>query len=165
MARDTTPTTNRGYDRPALGDDWAASWDELVEDLDANARYGDSPRRLVDDPQRLPAAALDAGDSIEIPIPVADGETLEVYRWGAYNAADYTAPTGLDVELVDGSDVVQTAENTTNTEDATAPVASLQNTTGTLSVYKLRAANDTGSAIGDADADPGVGSHFGFWVV
>lgn len=34
MGRDTTQTENRSYDRPSIGSDWAASWDELVEDLD-----------------------------------------------------------------------------------------------------------------------------------
>ena len=37
MARDTSPTDRRGYQRPGLGDDWAAAWDELVEDSDALA--------------------------------------------------------------------------------------------------------------------------------
>ena len=120
---------------------------------------------VVDDPDRLPAAELDTGESIEIPIPVADGETLNVYRWGAFDAADHTAPTGLDVELVDGADTVQAAANTTNTQDTGAPVASYQNTSGSTQVFKLRAKNDTGSAIGDTDTDPGVGSHFGYRVV
>lgn len=110
------------------------------------------------------ATELSDGDSIEIPIPVADGETLKVYRWGAYDASDYTAPTGLDVELVDGGDVVQTAANTTNNQDTTSPVASYTNSTGSVQVFKLRVKNDTGSAIGDAAGDPGIGSHFGYLV-
>jgi len=126
---------------------------------------GTSPELVVDDPDRLPAAELDTGESIEIPVPVDDTETLEVYRWGAYDAADHTAPTGLDVELVDGADTVQAAANTTNTQDTGAPVASYQNTSGSTQVFKLRAKNDSGSAIGDADTDPGVGSHFGYRVV
>ena len=121
--------------------------------------------QVVENPDRNRAAELSDGDSIEIPIPVADGESLEVYRWGAFDAADHTAPTGLDVELVDGGDVVQIAANTTNSQDTTAPVASLQNTSGGTAVYKLRAKNDTGSAIGEADGDPGVGAHFGYRVV
>jgi hypothetical protein len=34
MARETSDTPRRGYGRPALGSDWAADWDTLVEDLD-----------------------------------------------------------------------------------------------------------------------------------
>jgi hypothetical protein len=34
MTRDTSDTPRRTYDRPPIGDDWAASWDALVEDLD-----------------------------------------------------------------------------------------------------------------------------------
>lgn len=94
-----------------------------------------------------------------------DGETVAVYCWGAFDASDYTAPTGLDVELLDGADTVQIAENTTNTEDTEAPVASYQNTSGSVSVFKLRAKNDSGAAIGDADGAPGVGSHFGYLVI
>lgn len=119
---------------------------------------------VVADPDRNRAAELDDGDSIEIPIPVEDGETLNVYRWGAFDASDHTAPTGLDVELVDGSDVVQVAANTTNSQNLTSPVASLTNTSGGIVVYKLRAKNDTGSPIGDTDTAPGVGAHFGFRV-
>lgn len=121
--------------------------------------------QVVENPDRNRATELSDGDSIEIPIPVADGEALEVHRWGAFDASDHTAPTGLDVELVDGADVVQIAANTTNSQDTTTPVASLQNTSGGTEVFKLRAKNDTGSAIGDADGDPGVGAHFGYRVV
>ncbi|SEH61033.1 hypothetical protein SAMN05192561_11265 [Halopenitus malekzadehii] len=120
---------------------------------------------VVDDPDRLPAAELQDGESIEMPIPVDDGETLEVYRWGAYDASDHTAPTGLDVELVDGGDVVQVASNTTNSQDTANPVASYQNSSGAVQVFKLRAKNDSGSPIGDGTGEPGVGSHFGFRVV
>jgi len=120
---------------------------------------------VVQNPDRLPAAELQGGESIEVPIPVADGETLEVYRWGAFDASDHTAPTGLDVELVDGGDVVQTAANTTNSQDTGAPVASYQNTSGATQVFKLRAKNDSGAAIGDVDGAPGVGSHFGYLVI
>lgn len=119
---------------------------------------------VVQAPDRNRAAELDAGESIEIPIPVEDGETLNVYRWGAFDASDHTAPTGLDVELVDGGDVVQAAANTTNSQNLTSPVASLTNTTGGIVVYKLRAKNDTTSAIGDTDTAPGVGAHFGYRV-
>lgn len=34
MARDTSPTERRGYERPPIGDDWADAWDGLVEDSD-----------------------------------------------------------------------------------------------------------------------------------
>jgi len=42
MARDTTPTNRRAYERPEIGDDWAQAWDDLVEDLDSASLYVDS---------------------------------------------------------------------------------------------------------------------------
>jgi hypothetical protein len=42
MARNTTPTPDRGYERPVIGDDWAQAWDFLVEDLDAEGLYDDT---------------------------------------------------------------------------------------------------------------------------
>lgn len=183
MPRDTTPTTNRSYERPVKGDAWADAWDHLVEDVDANGLFSDDPHGneahdpdfaetplaasdldlpslVVEEPDRPPISQLDDGDSFEIPVRVPDGSTLEVYRWGAYDAADGSTPTGLDVELLDGSDTVQVAQNTANSEDASAPVASHTNSSGSLSIFKLRAKNDTGSGIDS----PGVGTHFGFRV-
>lgn len=116
---------------------------------------------VVEDPQPLPLAELSDGESIEIGVVVDDGETLEVYRWGAYDVFDGTAPTGLDVELLDGDDTVQASANTVNDQDKTTPVASQENTSGSQSVFKLRAKNDSGNAI----EDPGVGAHFGYVVV
>ena len=116
---------------------------------------------VVDNPNRLPIAELEDGESVELAIPVDDGETLEVYRWGAFDVSDGTAPTGLDVELLDDTDTVQASENTPNTQDDRTPVASYENTSGTVSVFNLRAKNDTGSAIDS----PGVGPHFGYVVI
>jgi hypothetical protein len=117
-------------------------------------------RPLVENVTRRPIAQLEGAESYEIPIRVADTETLEVYRWGAYDVSTGGAPTGLDVELVDGSDTVQTAANTANSQNAVSPVASYQNASGSLSVFKLRANNTSGSDI----VSPGVGMHFA-WVV
>jgi hypothetical protein len=116
---------------------------------------------MAETPDQLPLTELADGDSIEITVVVDDQETLEVYRWGAYDASDGSTPTGLDVELLDGGDTVQASENTQDNSDKTSPVASHQNTTGSTSIYKLRAKNGTGSAIDS----PGVGAHFGFVVV
>jgi len=109
--------------------------------------------------ERLPIAALDDTESIEIAVIVPDTQTLTVYNWGAFNAADGTAPTGLDVELVDGADTVQASANTTGNSN-TAGVASFQNTSGSTSVFKLRARNTTGGALNS----PGVGAFFGWGV-
>lgn len=134
-----------------------------VGELDADTLGADTLTAavVVARPERLPIAALEAGESYEIPVRVADGETLHVHRWGAYDVSDGSVPTGLDVELVDGSDTVQAAENTANTQDASAPVASYQNSSGSVSIFKVRTANDTGSAI----ESPGIGAHFGYVVV
>ena len=38
MARDTSSTPLHSLNKPAIGDDWAAAWDELVEKVDANLK-------------------------------------------------------------------------------------------------------------------------------
>ena len=122
------------------------------------------PSILVTNPDRFQAAQLGDGESYEIPIQVPDGDTLEVYRWGAYDSRDNTADSGLRVELLDGDDTVQQSETTTNTQDETMPVAAHTNSTGSERVFTLRAKNDTGEPIGDTQDHPGVGMHFGYRV-
>ena len=121
----------------------------------------DLPAVVVDHPERPPIAELNDTQSIEIPVRVPDGSTLEVYRWGAFDASDGTAPTGLTAELLDGGDTVQASENTANTQNRSSPIASHSNSSGSASIFKLRAYNGTGNAINS----PGVGSVFGFRVV
>lgn len=121
----------------------------------------DTEQEAADNPYQIPIVALEDTESVEIAVPVGDTETLEIYRWGAYKVADGTAPTGLDVELLDGSDTVQASENTNDTRDPSTPIASYENTSGSASVFKVRAHNETGGAL---DA-PGVSCHFGTVVV
>ena len=123
------------------------------------------PNALVEHPDRKQATELSDGDSHEIPVIVPAGATLEVYRWGGYDAEDLTAPTGLDVELVDSNDTVQESANTVDDQDTDAPVASHENTSGSDQAFVLRCKNDTGDAIGDGDEERGVGMHFGYRVV
>jgi hypothetical protein len=104
-------------------------------------------QRLVNSPNgNVPTALLDDGESVEITTPVPDGETLSVYRWGAYTVAGGAAPSGLEAQLLDGSDTVQASENTVNTESTSGAVASHTNTSGSVSVFKLRVNNSTGTA-------------------
>jgi hypothetical protein len=116
---------------------------------------------VIDNPDRLPIAELHNQESIEIPIVLRDGEILEVYRWGAYDVNDTSAPTGLAVELLDGLDTVQASSNTIDNSADDTPLASHENTSGSTSVFKLRAINETGEAIDN----PGVGAHFGYVMV
>jgi hypothetical protein len=116
---------------------------------------------VVDNPDRLPIAELEDGDSIELAIPVDDGEMLEVYRWGGFDVSDGLAPSGLDVELLDGDDTVRVSSNTSNEQDNRTPLASYENSSGSRSIFKLRAINTTGSVIDN----PGVSAHFGYVVV
>ena len=116
---------------------------------------------VVDHPDRLPITELKNGESIEIPVRLDDGETLEVYRWGAFDVSDGTAPSNLKVELLDETDVVQASENTPDTVDGKIPIVSHENTSGAESIFKLRAKNDSGSPLDS----PGVGAHFGYMVV
>ncbi len=120
-------------------------------------------RELVDAPNGTPPnALLEDTESVEITVAVPDGETLKVYRWGAYEVGGGTAPAGLQAQLLDGGDTVQASENTVDTEstDPAAPVASHTNSSGSASIFKLRANNATGNAY----TTNGVGSHFAYIV-
>lgn len=121
----------------------------------------DLPAIVVEDPERQFIARLDDTESIEIPVRVPDTQTLEVYRWGAFDASDGTAPAGLTVELLDGADTVQVSANTANNQSKSTPVASHSNSSGSASIFKVRAKNGTGAAINS----PGVGMVAGFVVV
>jgi len=112
------------------------------------------PRR-----EQRSVVALADTDSHEIALRVPDSSTVTVYRWGAFKVADGTAPTGLDVELLDGGDTVQSSANTTGNSN-TSGVASYTNSTGSLEVVKLRVKNGTGGALDS----PGVCSFFGWEV-
>lgn len=127
---------------------------------DSNTFNVDSAQRLIDSPNGTPPTALlEDGDALEISVPVADSETLTVYRWGGYLIADGTAPTNLDVQLLDGSDTVQASANTSNNSSTTG-VASHTNTSGTQSIFKLRVNNATGTNY----TTDGVGGVFGYEV-
>lgn len=121
----------------------------------------DEPKWLVDHPERPPITELGDTQSVEIPILVPNGSTLEVFLWGAFDVSDGSSPTGLTAELLDGADTVQASESTANNQDASTPVASHSNSSGSQSVFKLRAYNGTGAAINS----PGVGCAFGYRVV
>lgn len=107
----------------------------------------------------IPTALLEDGESAEISVPVSDGETLTVKRWGSYKISDGTAPTGLQVQLLDGSDTVQDSANTTDNRSSSG-VASYINSSGSLSIFKLRVDNATGNNYTTA----GVGAVFGYEV-
>lgn len=135
----------------------------IQDNIESPQTDADYIARLVDSPNAsISNTVLDDGDSAEKSVPVADGETLKVYRWGAYQISDGTTPNNLDVELLDGSDTVQATENTGDNEstDPSTPVASHTNSSGSVSIFKLAVANDTGSTI----ADPGVGAFFAYVV-
>ena len=98
----------------------------------------------IDSPKVFTRAELEDTESIEHDIPVNDTETLTIYRWGVHRTSDDTAPTGLDVELVDAGDTVQTAANTVDNENSNG-ITSLSNSSGSLSIYTIRLYNGTGS--------------------
>jgi hypothetical protein len=127
-----------------------------------------TPELLVEDPETLPLTELQDGESIEIGVLVRDGDTIEVYQWGAFDAGESggsALPSGLDVELLDGSDGIVASENTLETVSIDPPVASDTNDSGNTSYYKLRVINNTGTPIPDTDGDPGVGGYFSYRVV
>ena len=121
----------------------------------------DFPSIVVKQPDRLPIVELRDGESIEIPVAVDSGEVLKVHRWGVFDVSTHSAPPGLSLQLLDGTDTVQVSASTADERDVVFPVASVENTSGSISIFKLRAKNETGEPIDDL----GVGSHFGYRVV
>jgi hypothetical protein len=161
----TVPTLGSDPSNPGDGTVWyRTDLDEYrgVEDgTTVTFRTDSRAEVLVDSPNGgIPTALLEATESVEISVPVPDGETLKVYRWGAYKISDGTAPAGLNVQLLDGSDTVQASANTTNAENTASPVTSHANSSGSLSVFKLAINNNTGS---DFTTD-GVGGTFAYLV-
>jgi len=118
---------------------------------------------LVNSPNgHIMNTALDSGDSAEITVPVPNGESVEVFRWGGYKVTDGTAPSSLKVQVKDGSDNVDVSANTVNSQstDPASPLASVSNGSGSLSIFKLAVNNGTSGTI----ADPGVGAIFAYRV-
>lgn len=109
----------------------------------------------------LQTAALADGESSEITQPVPAGQTLTIYRWGGYTIPNGDAPSGLTVELLDDSDTVQASANTVDNSN-TNGVASYDNSSGTLSVFKLRVSNTTGTDY--TGTDEGIGAMFAYEV-
>jgi hypothetical protein len=118
----------------------------------------------VNNPDRYQSAKLDDGSSYEVPVQVPAGATLSVYRWGAYDANTSSAPSGLNVELLDENDTVEKSANTADTQQD-SPIVELENTSDQRTVYILRAKNDTGDTLGGEDDSRGVGMHFGYLVI
>lgn len=75
---------------------------------------------------------------MDITCIVDPGETMRVYRWGVYIINGETAPSGLEVQLLDGSDTVQVSEQTVNSwsDDPESPIAEHENTSDSTSVFK-----------------------------
>lgn len=165
---DNAPTQNEFDDHAdrheAGGADAISVTSGMIAANEVRSTELDRAEMATVEPDAYAAAELDDGESHEVPRRVENGETLKVYRWGAYNADTSDAPTGLDVELLDDDDTVQASSNTANEQDGENPVASHENTSGTVSTFVLRVKNDTGEPIGDGDAERGVGMHFGYVV-
>ncbi|WP_254535241.1 hypothetical protein [Halomarina litorea] len=119
----------------------------------------DRVQAVIDNPDPLPVSRLKDTQSVEIAVPVPNGDTITVYRWGAFDASTGSAPTGLSAELVDDSDTVVASAETSDAW-AHSGVASWTNNTGSFGVAKVRANNETGSDL----TSPGVGGQFGFLV-
>lgn len=129
MARDTTQTTNRSYDRPELGADWAASWDELVEDLDVAVHLeGTYTNRPADPPTDTKYYATD------YKILYQYNGTSWDFIWGAGTASNplpeqYTeslTTDGLNVTSWEWMDVVDNGLANDGSEDTGAFIDSNQ---------------------------------------
>lgn len=141
-------SSNDHHTRPTAGNYLSDSSNTFNHD---NAQF------VIDHPNgQIPTTTIADTDSAEITVPVPNGQTLTVYVWGGYRVPAGDAPTGLVVELLDGGDTSQASANTVRTASTTG-VASLSNSSGSLSVYKLRVSNGTG-------AEEDIAATFGYEV-
>lgn len=81
------------------------------------------------------------GTTVDFGVPVPDGKSLTVYRWGCWRQDD-TTPTGLDVVLMDQS---RTVQQSVSTDDSGETTVTFTNTSGTLAHYYLGIRNSTGT--------------------
>jgi len=127
MARDTSPTERRGYERPPIGDDWADAWDALVEDSDELA----VERGPIAD--RPSTGAYD--DALYLAV---DQRTL--WRWDAA-ASDWEAAAGLGT----ASDPVPGTSHfeSVNTEESAFDPAAPNTVNHTIGVVDVRSGNVT----------------------
>ena len=101
----------------------------------------------------FPRSELQDGEALSIPVPIADGESITVTRWGAITSAD-TTPAGLTIQLTEPGGTVITEENTELTTGSS--VASTTNSSGGVKTYRLRIANSTGSNFVDGNSPDSV---------
>lgn len=118
---------------------------DLRQDVDIAAdgsSSGDSAERLSISP-----TALDAGEHIDAPLTVLDGDTIRVTEWGAseYNAGEKTnPPTGVRVALATPGGAIVTSEETPLTRDSDGIVTESVSGTGAQH-YSMRLINDSGT--------------------
>lgn len=99
--------------------------------------------------ETIPRVALEDGESAEFSIPVKDGETVVLTGWGAVDQ-DNLSPSALSVNFIDETYTVQHA-NSVAWEENSDGLHSLTNNTGSLTHFRFRVINNTGSDYVDPD--------------
>jgi hypothetical protein len=138
-------------------------------ELETSATRGGDGRSLAETVVLAPnAPSISAGTledqaSLELTHPLAAGDTIEVYAWGAY-LSDGTVPTGLTCRLLDGADTVIAEEETQYNGSTSTPVATYENTGSSTEIVKLQVFNNSGGPLADVDG-VSVGGTFSYVVI
>jgi hypothetical protein len=149
-------TSDAHHIRPGAGDYLYESGDDF--NVDHAAALIDSPNGHIG------TADLPASESAELTVRLADGEAIFIYAWGGYTVPSGTAPSGLQVQLIDPSGTTQASENTVWTANASG-VASYTNSSGGVQIMRLRVDNSTGTNYTSDAGNDGVAAQFAYEVV
>lgn len=160
-----TPTENALYINTASeNDDYyrgnGSNWD-LVGSL---ASATSTARQVIRAPNDgIPTADIPTGDFAERTVIVPDDFEITLHTWGGYTVPSMTAPTGVEVRLLDDTESILTASNTVR-EASTSGLYTDMNDSGSDSLYLLRLVNESGTDYTSAAGNDGLGAFFGYAI-
>ena len=110
---------------------------------------------------KTPIAALEAGESYELAVPVQDGKTVELHAASAFVVDEtatggFTTDANLLAEILDESGTVQYSDSGTNYSADGGTLYDEPNSSGGLQLWKVRVNNTDGSAAFDSPGAVGA---------
>ena len=135
-------------------------------DFEVKTLNTDTPSGEVPKPNGvIQTVGLEPDESTELSVPVMDGETVTVYRWGGYTIPSMNVPSGLEVQLVDSDGTVVSSDETSNTVNSDG-IVSYENSSGSAEIVMLTIKNNTDTAYdsGSDSDEEGIGGIFDFEV-
>ena len=115
--------------------------------------------RIMGSPELFQTVHLGANEGTQKAVPMTDGETITIYRWGNYDVATGSSPSGVYTQFITGDGNVR---NQSPVEDAQNPdgFISYTNTTGSTEFVRIRIKNTSTTDHSAKD----IGGHVAFEV-